>query len=53
MGWRMADQGWRKGPWTPAEDKLLADYVALHGEGRWSSVAGCSGICDLLTYQFF
>ncbi|PWA48985.1 myb protein [Artemisia annua] len=44
MGWRMADQGWRKGPWTPAEDKLLAEYVALHGEGRWSSVAGYTGL---------
>ncbi|XP_076941821.1 transcription factor MYB48-like [Bidens hawaiensis] len=44
MGWRVADDGWRKGPWTPTEDKLLMDYVALHGEGRWSSVAGCSGL---------
>ncbi|KAM0004920.1 putative transcription factor MYB-HB-like family [Helianthus debilis subsp. tardiflorus] len=44
MGWRVAEEGWRKGPWTPAEDKLLMDYVALHGEGRWSSVAGCSGL---------
>ncbi|KAK1432949.1 hypothetical protein QVD17_09852 [Tagetes erecta] len=44
MGWRVADEGWRKGPWTPAEDKLLMEYVALHGEGRWSSVAGCSGL---------
>ncbi|KAI3726188.1 hypothetical protein L1987_65985 [Smallanthus sonchifolius] len=43
MGWRGA-QGWRKGPWTPAEDKLLMEFVALHGEGRWSSVAGCSGL---------
>lgn len=44
MGWRMAEEGWRKGPWTPAEDKLLMEYVALHGEGRWSSVAGYSGM---------
>ncbi|KAL8251178.1 hypothetical protein R6Q59_034871 [Mikania micrantha] len=44
MGWRVADGGWRKGPWTPAEDKLLMEYVALHGEGRWSAVAGCSGL---------
>lgn len=35
--------GWRKGPWTPEEDKLLGDYVSLHGEGRWSSVARCAG----------
>jgi hypothetical protein len=43
MGWRMAEQEWRKGPWTPAEDNLLFEYVRMHGEGRWSSVAGCSG----------
>ncbi|XP_071731004.1 uncharacterized protein [Rutidosis leptorrhynchoides] len=44
MGWRIADQGWRKGPWTPVEDKLLAEYVSLHGEGRWSSISSCSGL---------
>ncbi|XP_021737026.1 transcription factor MYB13-like [Chenopodium quinoa] len=37
-------QGWRKGPWTPEEDKLLIEYVNLHGEGRWSSVARCAGL---------
>ncbi|WCJ25532.1 myb domain protein 121 [Euphorbia peplus] len=35
---------WRKGPWTPQEDKLLSEYVKLHGEGRWSSVARCAGL---------
>ncbi|KAF9684015.1 hypothetical protein SADUNF_Sadunf04G0073800 [Salix dunnii] len=35
----MAEQGWRKGPWTPEEDKLLSEYVKLNGEGRWSSVS--------------
>ncbi|KAI3813271.1 hypothetical protein L1987_17991 [Smallanthus sonchifolius] len=44
MGWGMQDQEWRKGPWTPAEDDLLIEYVRMHGEGRWSSVAGCSGL---------
>ncbi|XP_024978506.1 myb-related protein 305-like [Cynara cardunculus var. scolymus] len=44
MSWRMQEEGWRKGPWTPGEDKLLAEYVAMHGEGRWSSVASCSGL---------
>ena len=44
VGWAMpSEQVWRKGPWTPEEDKLLTDYVALHGEGRWSSVARCAG----------
>nr|ABD83304.1 Fgenesh protein 125 [Beta vulgaris] len=36
--------GWRKGPWTPEEDKLLIEYVNLHGEGRWSSVSRCAGL---------
>ena len=24
---------WRKGPWIGEEDKLLCEYVSLHGEG--------------------
>lgn len=35
--------GWKKGPWTLEEDKLLSEYVTLHGEGRWSSVAKFTG----------
>ncbi|XP_074306291.1 uncharacterized protein LOC141641531 [Silene latifolia] len=44
MGWVVGEQGWRKGPWTPEEDKLLSQYVTLHGEGRWSSVSRCAGL---------
>nr|XP_043608695.1 MYB-like transcription factor EOBII [Erigeron canadensis] len=40
----MPENEWRKGPWTPAEDNLLIEYVRMHGEGRWSSVASCSGL---------
>lgn len=43
MDWGVVQQGWRKGPWTPEEDKLLSEYVKLHGEGRWTSVARGSG----------
>ncbi|KAH1210104.1 Transcription factor MYB2 [Glycine max] len=32
------EQVWRKGPWTAEEDRLLVEYVRLHGEGRWNSV---------------
>lgn len=38
---------WRKGPWIGEEDKLLCEYVSLHGEGRWSSVAKLTGIYNL------
>ncbi|CAN8265859.1 unnamed protein product [Cochlearia groenlandica] len=37
-------QGCRKGPWTPEEDKLLAEYVTSNGEGRWTFVAKCAGL---------
>ncbi|EEF36434.1 r2r3-myb transcription factor, putative [Ricinus communis] len=44
VGWGIPEQGWKKGPWTPEEDKLLSEYVKLHGEGRWSSVAMYAGL---------
>ncbi|KAK8606637.1 hypothetical protein V6N13_052404 [Hibiscus sabdariffa] len=44
MGWEAPKIGLRKGPWTPQEDKLLTEYVNLHGEGRWSSVAKSAGL---------
>ncbi|KAM7485343.1 hypothetical protein LguiA_001352 [Lonicera macranthoides] len=46
LGWgmMMEESGWRKGPWTAEEDKLLIEYVKLHGEGRWNSVARLAGL---------
>lgn len=41
--WGYADEGWRKGPWTAEEDKLLTEHVTLHGEGRWNSVSRVTG----------
>jgi len=44
FGWSSGlDNGWRKGPWTPQEDKLLIEHVNLHGEGRWNSVSRLTG----------
>ncbi|EXB55993.1 Myb-related protein 305 [Morus notabilis] len=34
----------RKGPWTVEEDSLLFNYVSLHGEGRWNSLARHAGL---------
>lgn len=45
LGWGgLIEEGWRKGPWTAEEDRLLIEYVRLHGEGRWNSVARLAGI---------
>jgi myb proto-oncogene protein len=40
----LIEEGWRKGPWTAEEDRLLVEYVRLHGEGRWNSVARLAGV---------
>ncbi|CAN4095883.1 unnamed protein product [Withania somnifera] len=42
--WGIIEEEWRKGPWTAEEDKLLIEYVKLHGEGRWNSVARLAGL---------
>lgn len=44
QGWGTVEGGWRKGPWTAEEDKLLIEYVKTHGEGRWNSVSRLAGL---------
>ncbi|OAY65447.1 Transcription factor MYB108 [Ananas comosus] len=36
--------GLRRGPWSDEEDILLMNYIAIHGEGRWNSLARCAGL---------
>lgn len=36
--------GLKKGPWTPAEDAILVDYINRHGPGNWNSVQKNSGL---------
>ncbi|XP_031276534.1 transcription factor WER-like [Pistacia vera] len=36
--------GMNKGSWTAAEDKILKDYIKVHGEGKWSNVAKITGL---------
>lgn len=47
LGWGRRQEevmdGWRKGPWTGQEDKLLVEHVRQHGEGRWNSVSKLAG----------
>ncbi|CAL9207900.1 unnamed protein product [Musa hybrid cultivar] len=38
------NEGWKKGPWTAQEDKLLMEHVNLHGEGKWNSVSKLTGL---------
>ncbi|KAK4787893.1 hypothetical protein SAY86_011726 [Trapa natans] len=33
-----------KGAWTALEDKILVDYVAAHGEGKWGRIPRVSGL---------
>ncbi|KAG8372805.1 hypothetical protein BUALT_Bualt12G0105200 [Buddleja alternifolia] len=44
MEWGVIQEGWRKGPWTAEEDRLLIEYVKLNGEGRWNNVARLAGL---------
>ena len=32
-----------KGAWTAQEDKILKDFVTIHGERKWSNVAKKTG----------
>nr|BAF49445.1 transcription factor DcMYB5 [Daucus carota] len=36
--------GLNKGAWTSGEDKILADFIHLHGEGRWRSLPKRAGL---------
>ncbi|TVU15309.1 hypothetical protein EJB05_38823, partial [Eragrostis curvula] len=48
LSWgRQEVDGWRKGPWTTQEDKLLMEHVRQHGEGRWNSVSKLTGTVNL------
>ncbi|XP_054803777.1 transcription factor MYB78-like [Prosopis cineraria] len=38
------EMGIRKGPWTEEEDTILANYISLHGEGHWNSLARAAGL---------
>ncbi|KAJ6361159.1 hypothetical protein OIU78_001744 [Salix suchowensis] len=35
---RCSEDGLNKGAWTPLENEMLADYVKIHGEGKWSNI---------------
>ncbi|KAE8695639.1 Trichome differentiation protein GL1 [Hibiscus syriacus] len=35
---------YKKGLWTKEEDKLLIDYVKVHGKGQWNKIANRTGL---------
>lgn len=37
------DDDYRKGLWTVEEDRLLSDYIQLHGKGKWSKIPLATG----------
>ncbi|XP_065879818.1 transcription repressor MYB5 [Euphorbia lathyris] len=36
--------GIKRGPWTPEEDELLANYINKEGEGRWRTLPKRAGL---------
>ncbi|GFZ07817.1 myb domain protein 84 [Actinidia rufa] len=38
-----AEKWYRKGLWTEEEDRILMDYMTVHGPGRWNRVAKMTG----------
>lgn len=38
------ETGVRKGPWTLEEDTILVDYITIHGEGHWNTLASSAGM---------
>ncbi|KAE8731021.1 MYB108 protein [Hibiscus syriacus] len=34
----------KRGPWTVEEDFKLINYISIHGEGRWNSLAHSAGL---------
>ncbi|KAF7837919.1 tannin-related R2R3 MYB transcription factor [Senna tora] len=37
-------EGLNRGAWTAHEDKILTDYITLHGEGRWRNLPKRAGL---------
>lgn len=38
------DNGLKKGPWTPEEDKKLVQHIQQHGYGSWSALPKLAGL---------
>ncbi|CAA6669647.1 unnamed protein product [Spirodela intermedia] len=38
------EEGLKKGPWTPEEDKKLVEYIQNHGHGSWRALPKSAGL---------
>lgn len=38
-----AENEYKKGLWTKEEDRVLLDYVTVHGSGRWNRIPKLTG----------
>lgn len=43
----------KKGHWTSQEDKILVDYVRIHGEGKWRDLAQKTGTSNFVSFASF
>ncbi|KAK6914690.1 SANT/Myb domain [Dillenia turbinata] len=39
-----AKEGLNRGAWTAMEDKILTDYIKIHGEGKWRNLPKKAGL---------
>ncbi|KAK1302100.1 Transcription factor WER [Acorus calamus] len=42
----MEGKTYKKGLWTIDEDKILMDYIRVHGKGQWNSIPKKTGRGD-------
>ncbi|XP_077242577.1 transcription factor WER-like [Tasmannia lanceolata] len=40
----MEGNNYKKGLWTEEEDKILMDYIRVHGKGKWNRIAKTTGL---------
>lgn len=38
-----AKEGLNRGAWTATEDKILTEYIKVHGEGKWRNLPKKAG----------
>lgn len=44
MGTRIEEDGLKKGPWTPEEDRKLVDCIQKYGHGNWKVLPRLAGL---------